>query len=80
MTDEEFKAKVREMGNAELLDKMDCFFGFDPYYSGVRAIITKELERRLNVIVDRQGRRKDKVIIENAKHIVNIGKVDVFNG
>lgn len=59
MTDKEFENKIRKMGNAELLDKMDRFFGFDPYYKEVRVIITKELERRLNVIVDRKGNRKD---------------------
>lgn len=59
MTDKGYKEELKEMSNAQLLNDVDDFFGFDPYYAGIRKAIMKELESRLNVSVDKFGHRFD---------------------
>lgn len=54
-----FPEHVKKMSNAQLLNAVDDFFGFDGYYADLRKLITKELESRLNVAVDKFGHRFD---------------------
>lgn len=67
MAKNEYKAELREMSNAKLLDEVDAFFGYDGYYADLRALITKELERRLGVAVDKNGKRFDRKRCDGTK-------------
>lgn len=60
----EYKEQLKKFGNAQLLDEVDRYFGYDGYYADLRKLITKELESRLNVSVDKFGNRFDKGVSE----------------
>ena len=56
---EEYKEKLKIISNSQLLNDVDRYFGYDGYYADLRKLITKELESRLNVAVDKFGHRFD---------------------
>lgn len=70
---EELIKKLEEESEKYALDDLD---DEDLYYTGYSSGLRYAAERLRELFERQQGN----VIIENAKHIVNIGRVEVFNG